>query len=146
MTMKEIDLMIDLILYDYNTIIKMESKKGTFAGDLILHFSVHNEVFQNMGKNEGVIAVEIIQEQITKTKNQFTNVTQIGSTSIFDNDDLLNIIQARYAKEEISKKEFDQLLIDLQKSKPKKLLICKACGSENNPESGFCISCGIALE
>ncbi|OLS29399.1 MAG: hypothetical protein HeimC2_00290 [Candidatus Heimdallarchaeota archaeon LC_2] len=136
----------DLILYDYNTIIKVESKKGAVAGDLILHFSGHNEVFQNMGKNEGVIAAEIIQNQITKTKNQFTNVTQIGSTNSFDNVDPLKIIQARYAKGEISKKEFDQLLNDLQKSKPKKILICKACGSENNPESGFCISCGIALE
>ena len=60
-------------------------------------------------------------------------------------EDPLLIVQSRYAKGEITKKEFDALLRDLSDSNPREKSFCSACGSENAPDAKFCIGCGVTI-
>jgi len=93
--------------YSYDQIVDVELEKGMLSSAIMINVpgSLYDGVIEAIPKDEAEGIVKIINEGIKKEKNP-----------TLSDDDPLTILKKRYAKGEISKKEFKQMRKDLENS------------------------------
>ena len=88
----------------------------------------------------------MIQEQIELSKDQNRIKLDISQSA---QEDPISILKNRFAKGEITKTEYNEMISLLngvnQESVSTEKKICGSCGEENTINTSFCTSCGTSL-
>ena len=131
---------IESILLEF--IGSVEGNQGIKWGEVVFNVSGNIRKFGEMPRGDGKRAAGIIRKVLNNQQQSKSLTNQNLNSQIITPEAPLLIIQSRYAKGEITKKEFDSLIDDINNSNPKANFYCGACGAENASNSSYCVECG----
>lgn len=99
--------------YDIDQISSIQFTKGLFSGRIQVTAFNDCKIIKHVKNDEAKTITEMIQKAVQKVKNR-KHVVHLPKTKKPDEDDVLKILKLRYAKGEITKKQFEKMKKDLE--------------------------------